>query len=127
MDWDRPGIPQHLQEQIMQRNASPRSRGDDEGNGSSGAPAFPLERLDELLGAVKALRTQGERKIGESETAHRMSVLDTKLNAVLKLMEQLRVTVISSQDDPATAEVDAEGDVVNERSFPQENTVILYK
>ena len=49
------------------------------------------------------------------------------LNAVLKLMEQLRVTVISSQDDPATAEVDAEGDVVNERSFPQEHTVILYK
>ena len=116
-----------MQEQVMQQNSSHRTSGDEEGNGRGGAPGFPLARLDELLGAVKALRTQSERTIGESETAHRMSVLDTRLNAVLKLMEQLRVTVISSQDDPATAEVDAEGDVVNERSFPQEHTVILYK
>ena len=82
-------------------------------------------KLEELLKMIHTIQAQNEHKAGEAESSHRMSVLDAKLNAVLQLLEQLRVTVVSGEDE--AAESNAGPDATNNRSFPQDRAVILYK
>ena len=88
---------------------------------------LPGPKLEELLKMIHVIQSQNEHKAGEAESAHRMSVLDAKLNAVLQLLEQLRVTVVSSQDEAAAGSAADAPDTTNERSFPQDRAVILYK